>query len=304
MAHPFTPKSTAGEVLADIDLHGINVLLTGCNSGLGLEAMRVLAGRGAHVIGAARSLQASREACAHVDGATTPLACDLGDFASVRRAQAELHALGRPLHRIIANAGIMMLPALEQLYGLEKQFVVNYLGHHLLIGGLTDLIPAHAGARVVIVASEAHRWAPPDGIELDNLSGERGYGARRAYGQSNVARILYARALARRLRDRGITANSLHPGVIGATGLWRHVGPLMRFLVRRVGKTIPQGAATQCFLAAHPAADSITGEYFNDCRIARPAPFAEDDLLGERLWSLSEALLATHAGIATPSPPR
>ena len=296
MTTSFNARSTAEEVLQGIDLTGKTILLTGCNSGLGFETLRVLTAHGAHVIAAARTLETAQQACARVGGRTTPLACDLGDLASVKRAIADVLAEGRPLDRVIANAGILMLAGLEQCYGLEKQFVVNYLGHFMLVTGLLGAIPAHAGGRIVIVASRAHRRAPKAGVALDDLSGGGRFDAMRAYGQSNVARILFARALARRLEASGVTANSLHPGVIGTTNIARHLFPPFRALFRLRGKTIAQGAATQCYLAAHPAVADVTGQYFSDCRIAEPSPVARDDALGERLWTMSEQLIAKHAG--------
>jgi WW domain-containing oxidoreductase len=292
MKTSFGSRSTAEEVLDGIDLAGRTVLLTGCNSGLGFETLRVLTAHGAHVIAVARSLAVAQAACARVGGRTTPLACDLADRASVRAAIAAIRGGGLPVDRVIANAGIMMLPHLEQIDGVEKQFAVNYLGHFMLITGILDVIPRNAGARVVILSSDAHRRAPKAGVELDNLSGARGYGAIRAYGQTNVARILFARALARRLAASRITVNSLHPGVIGSTGLARHLNPFLGTLIRLFSKTIPQGAATQCYLAAHPAVAEITGQYFSDCKIAEPTRVAQDDELGERLWTVSERLIA------------
>lgn len=292
MGSSFNKRSTAEDVARDIDLHGTTVLLTGSNSGLGFETMRVLAKHGAHVIAAARNLETARKACSQVEGTVTPLACDLSDFKSVKQAVACVLEGGWRLDRVVANAGIMMLPRLEQVEGLEKQFVVNYLGHYLLINGILGAVPRHAGARIVIVASSAHRQAPRVGIELDNLSGASGYGPVRAYGQSNVARILFARALARRLSGFGITVNSLHPGVIGSTNLVRHVNSLLAMGIRLFSKTIPQGAATQCYLAVHPEVAQVTGQYFSDCRITEPSAVAQDDQLGERLWSVSEQLLA------------
>lgn len=292
MGSSFNKRSTAEDVARDIDLHGTTVLLTGSNSGLGFETMRVLAKHGAHVIAAARNLETARKACSQVEGTVTPLACDLSDFKSVKQAVACVLEGGWRLDRVVANAGIMMLPRLEQVEGLEKQFVVNYLGHYLLINGILGAVPRHAGARIVIVASSAHRQAPRVGIELHNLSGASGYGPVRAYGQSNVARILFARALARRLSGFGITVNSLHPGVIGSTNLVRHVNSLLAMGIRLFSKTIPQGAATQCYLAVHPEVAQVTGQYFSDCRITEPSAVAQDDQLGERLWSVSEQLLA------------
>jgi WW domain-containing oxidoreductase len=292
----FNARSTAEDVLQGIDLTGKTILLTGSNSGLGFETLRVLTAHGAHVIAAARTPETARQACARVAGRTTPLACDLSDFTSVRQAIADVLASGAQLDRVIANAGILTLGSLERCYGLEKQFVVNYLGHFMLITGLLGAIPANTGARIVIVASRAHRRAPKLGVDLDNLAGGGRFDAMRAYGQSNVARILFARALARRLSASGITANSLHPGVIGTTNIARHLFPPFRALFRLRGKTIPQGAATQCYLAAHPDVAGVTGQYFSDCQIAEPSPVAQDDALGERLWTVSEQLIAKHAG--------
>jgi WW domain-containing oxidoreductase len=292
MRSSFNKRSTAEDVTQGIDLTGTTVLLTGSNSGLGFETMRVLTKHGAHVIAAARDLKTAQEACSRVDGNTTPLACDLSDLHSVKQAIASVLAGGWRVDRVIANAGIMMLPQLQQIQGLEKQFVVNYLGHFMLINGILGAVPRQAGARIVIVASSAHRRAPRNGIEFDNLSGEHGYGGMRAYGQTNVARILFARALARRLSGAGITVNSLHPGVIGSTNLVRHLNPLLAVGIRLFSKTIAQGAATQCYLAANPEVAEVTGEYFSDCSIAQPSRVAQDDQIGERLWSVSEQLLA------------
>jgi WW domain-containing oxidoreductase len=258
--------------------------------------MRVLTRQGAHVLAAGRTLATAEAACAKIGGRTTPLACDLSDFASVKQAIADIRAGGWRIDRVIANAGIMMLPRLTLVAGLEKQFVVNYLTHFMLINGVLGSIPSHAGARIVILSSVAHTQAPRAGVELDNLSGARGYGPVRAYGQSNVARILFARALARRLAGAGIVANSLHPGVIGDTHLSRHLNPLLRGAMRLFGKTIPQGAATQCYVAAHPDAAGVSGQYFSDCRIATPSRVAQDDALGERLWTVSEQLIAARLG--------
>jgi WW domain-containing oxidoreductase len=294
----FGSRSTTEDVLRGIDLAGKTVLLTGCNSGLGFATLRVMTEHGAHVIAAARDLDTARVACSRVGGKTTPLACDLGDLSSVKRAISDVLGAGHRVDRVIANAGIMALPKLEQQYGLEKQFVVNYLGHFMLVTGIRAAIPDHAGARIVILASSAHRRASKVGIEFDNLSGQRDYQPWRFYGQANVARILFARSLARRLERFGITANSLHPGVIAATSLSRNLGWTMRAIApvaRLFTKSIPQGAATQCYLAAHPDVSDVSGKYFADCNVAEPSSVAQNDAIGERLWTVSEQLIAEHA---------
>ncbi|WP_454677184.1 SDR family oxidoreductase [Achromobacter marplatensis] len=295
MKNSFNARSTTDDVFKGIDLTGKTVLLTGCNSGLGFETLRQMTRHGAHVIAAARNLKTAQEACAKVGGSTTPLACDLSDFSSVNKAIAAVRATGRHIDIVIANAGIMALPKLEKLYGLEKQFVVNYLSHFLLVTGILEVIPQHAGSRIVILASSAHTRATAAGIEFDNLSGDRDYKPWVFYGQSNVARILFARALSRRLQGAGITVNTLHPGVIADTNLARNLGLVMRALApiaRLFTKSIPQGAATQCYLAAHPEVAGVTGQYFSDCKIVEPSAAARDDAVGERLWALSEEIVA------------
>ncbi len=290
-APKFGKSSTAQEVTAGTDLKGKLALVTGINSGIGNETLRVLAQRGAVVVGTARSIAKSAEACRDVPG-SIPLACELESQDSIRACAAEIAKLGRPLDICIANAGIMALPKLEQVNGIEKQFATNHLGHFLLINLLRPQIDAANGARVVIVSSAAHMQAPAGGIEFDNLSGERRYGALRAYGQSKLANILFAKALARRLAE-GHTANALHPGVIN-TNLGRNMNPLITavfgVLFRPFSKTIPQGAATTCYVAARPELTDVTGQYFADCAVVEPSRLARDEALSERLWEVSEQL--------------
>jgi NAD(P)-dependent dehydrogenase (short-subunit alcohol dehydrogenase family) len=286
--------STAEEVTAGRDLSGKTVLLTGASSGLGLETLRVLRLRGAHVIAAARTVDKARAAIekAAAGRGATAVACELSEPASIRGCVAAVRALGRPLAAVVCNAGIMALPKLEQKLGYELQFLTNHIGHFILVDGLLDLL-ADDG-RVVVVASNAHRSAPSVGIELDNLSGERGYQPMRAYGQSKLANILFAAELARRLSG-GRTAYAIHPGVI-RTELFRHMNPLLRGTLSVVGplafKTIPQGAATQCYVATHPDATAFSGQYFVDCNPAEPSPHGRDEELAGRLWAASEKIAA------------
>jgi WW domain-containing oxidoreductase len=290
-ASKFGKSSTAAEVTAGIDLSGKVALVTGINSGIGTETLRVLAQRGAVVIGTARSMAKAAEACRQLPG-SIPLACELESQDSIRACVKEIAKLGRPLDICIANAGIMALPRLEQVNGIEKQFATNHLGHFLLINLLRPQIDAANGARVVIVSSSAHTQAPAGGIEFDNLSGERRYGALRAYGQSKLANVLFAKALARRLGE-GRSANALHPGVIN-TNLGRNINPLISavlgVLFRPFGKTIPQGAATTCYVATRPELRAVTGQYFADCAVVEPSRLARDEALSERLWEVSEQL--------------
>lgn len=289
----FDKTSTAEQVTAGMDLAGMTALVTGCNSGLGLETMRVLALRGAHVIGAARTRDKAEAACASVKGTTTPLVVELTDWPGVVAAGNQVTDMDVPIDMLILNAGIMALPEIQQAHGLELQFAVNHIGHFLLENRLHDQVVAAEAGRVVVVSSGAHRWAPPEGIQFDNLSGDNGYDPRQAYGQSKVANGLFSRELARRLADTNATSNSLHPGVI-PTNLSRHQPDREYDMTDPRFKTIPQGAATQCYVATYSDLGDATGYYFDNCNPAVPSGHMQDDAMAAHLWDVSEELLAEY----------
>ena len=287
-------NSTAEDVTQGVSLSGKTMLVTGCNSGIGEETVRVLAMRGAHIIGAARTLDKARAAFNKLGVTGTPLACELSDLASVRAAVAELIERGQKLDAIICNAGIMALPTLTQKDGIELQFYTNHIGHFALVRGLFKRL--NNDGRVVIVSSGAHRMASREGVELDNLSGERDYDPWKMYGQSKLANILVARTLSRRFRTGNRVANALHPGVI-ATGLTRHIhdsAALFKSMDPSNIKTIPQGAATQVYLAAHPNGADTSGCYFSDCNEAKTTPPGRNDELADKLWRWTEDFIAAH----------
>jgi WW domain-containing oxidoreductase len=286
-------SSTAEEVTEGVDLSGKTFLLTGCNSGIGLETLRVLGLRGAYVIAAARTKESANDALQRTHTSGVPVACELSEPASVRACVAAVKETGRKLDGIIRNAGIMALPKLETKHGLELQLLTNHVGHFILVTSLLDRI-ADDG-RVVVVSSRAHYNAPREGIQLDNLDGSKGYTPWAAYGQSKLANILFAKGLAKRFVGTKKTANALHPGVIH-TNLARHMNPLINFAWFIAGpimmKSIPQGAATTCYLAAHPDGAKTSGEYFDDCNPGKHTRPARDEAMAEKLWVTTEALVA------------
>jgi NAD(P)-dependent dehydrogenase (short-subunit alcohol dehydrogenase family) len=288
----FGKRSTAEEVTAGMDLSGRTALVTGCNSGLGLETLRVLALRGAHVIGAARTQEKARNACASVEGKTTPLAVELTDLPGIVAAAGRVADMGVPLDMLILNAGIMQLQELQISNGVERQFAVNHVGHFLLTMRLLDQVKAADAGRVVVVSSGAHRWAP-DGIPFNNLDGSKGYDPREAYGISKTANGLFSRELARRLSGSNATSNSLHPGVI-PTNLSRHLSRRDYDMSNPRFKTIPEGTATQCYVATSPDLERVTGYYFDDCNPAVPNRHMQDDAMAAQLWAVSEELVAEH----------
>ena len=285
--------STAEVVTQGILLKGRNILVTGSTTGLGLETVRVLAQRGARVFATGRTKEKATAARDRVPGVIVPLECELSTPSSVRGCVAAIKAEGVRLDAIIANAGIMGLPELKQSHGYELQFFTNHIGHFLLITEL--LSELNEEARIVVLSSGAHKRAPKAGIEFDNLSGERGYDAWQAYGQSKLANLLFAKHLAKRLQGTKVTANALHPGVI-KTELSRSMSPVVRLVLGAASpialKSVAEGAATQCYVATRPELAGVSGEYFSDCNIATPSELAQDSGLAEKLWDESERIVA------------
>jgi NAD(P)-dependent dehydrogenase (short-subunit alcohol dehydrogenase family) len=287
----FGYASTAEQVSENLDLTGKRVLVTGCSSGLGLETARVLAMRGATVLGTARTVESATAALSPLNGSTVPLACELSEPASVRACVAEV-AQGEPLDVLLCNAGIMALPERTVKHGYELQFLTNHIGHFLLVTGLLGKLKP--GGRVVMLSSSAHTRAPAEGIRFDDLDASKSYSAWTAYGQAKLANLLFARELARRL-DEGRTANAVHPGVI-ATNLGRHMSAVARIALGIAGplvlKSAPEGAATQTYVAVHPGVAETTGEYFADCNVAESSAQGKDLELAKRLYEVSEEIAA------------
>lgn len=290
---PFDASSTAEEVTAGLDLSGRTYLVTGATSGLGLETARVLALRGAHVLATGRTVDKAATAMQALQGRFTPYALELTDFDSVVRCAEDVAGSVPHLDGLICNAGIMELPELEQVNGLEKQFVTNHLGHFVLVNRLLERVVAAPQGRIVVVGSGSYKRAPAAGIEFDNLSGERGYDPAQAYGQSKLANGLFVRELARRLDSTTATANVVRPGVI-MTNLGRHLDTSKQLLSRLIGwtfmKSVPEGAATQCYVATHPLLAEVTGEFFADCNPQIPGGLMQDDVLAAKLWNVSVEL--------------
>jgi NAD(P)-dependent dehydrogenase (short-subunit alcohol dehydrogenase family) len=167
---------------------------------------------------------------------------------------------------------------------------LNHLAYFLLTGLLLPRLHAAApGARIVNVASDAHRWGK---LDLDDLQNEREYKAMRVYGQSKTANILYTTELARRLEGSGVSVNALHPGAV-ATRLGRGNGPLLDLVQRGIGlfmKSPEQGAATSIYLASSPELEGVSGGYYANRKPKQPAPHATDDATAKRLWEISERL--------------
>jgi len=293
--------TTADEVLADIDLSGKTVLITGCNSGLGYQSMRAMAAKGAHVIGTARTQEKADTACKSVQGMTTPLVCELTNMDSVVACADAVNKIGAPIDILICNAGVMALPKLEQVdvsgVMLERQFVINHLGHYLLTRKVLPQVQAADTPRIVMVSSLGYTLAPEGGIQFDNLSGDNGYQAFKNYGQTKLANILFAKELDRRYFDAGISSNAIHPGLV-STNLGRYITGRMpdpNKPLRKGQKTAVQGASTQVYVGTDPRLEGVSGFYFEDCNpVATKGGYADDPALALKLWDVSEELVQAY----------
>ncbi|MEU7960106.1 SDR family NAD(P)-dependent oxidoreductase [Micromonospora humida] len=303
---PFDARTTALEVVRDVDLTGRRAVVTGGASGIGVETARALAAAGADVTLAVRDLDAGRRAATDITDSTgndrllvAPL--DLADQASVAAFVATWDG---PLHLLVNNAGIMASPERRTPEGWELQFATNHLGHFALATGLHRALAAAEGARVVAVSSAAHLRSP---VVFDDIHfRQRPYDPWEAYGQSKTANVLFAVEATRRWADDGIVSNALMPGAIH-TNLQRYVSAeeLERMRAASGGgaatwKTVEQGAATSVLVATSPLLDGIGGRYFEDCQQAAPnqpgtrtgvAAYALDPAAAERLWTVSEQTL-------------
>ena len=287
----FDKNSTAEEVTEGLDLTGKIYAITGANSGLGFETLRVLVKRGAHVIAIARSWEKAEKACALVGGITTPEYLELTDFESVVACANRIRAMDIPLDGLILNAGIVAIAEPTRVHGLEKHFVVNHLGHFILANQLLDEVLRAEEGRFVWLSSGAQIDAPAGGILFDDLAWENtDYDPQVAYGHSKLANALCSRELARRLSGTTATSNSLHPGVI-VTNAIRNMSPFMQWMAKNIGwmftKTVEQGAATQTYVATNPALIGVRGYYFKDCNPAQGSRYLSDDAMAKQLWEVS-----------------
>ncbi|WP_202444863.1 SDR family NAD(P)-dependent oxidoreductase [Schauerella aestuarii] len=313
----FNATSTADDVLANVDLRGRRFLVTGVSSGVGLETARVLASRGAEVVGTVRDIAKAdkdadsiRAAARQSGGSLQLIALDLASLASVRAGADGLLAAGALFDAVIANAGVMATPEGRTVDGFETQFGTNHLGHFVLINRIAALL--RIGSRVVVLSSNGHRGAD---VDLDDPNFEhKAYDRWAAYGQSKTANALFAVEFDRRHRDQGIRAASVMPGT-SDTPLMRHLGQEDLKAVfnqiasdRKAGgeaplkmKTVEQMAATSVWAAIVADADDIGGRYLENCHVAEidDVPGIRDGVMsyaldGERakaLWIKSEALV-------------
>jgi NAD(P)-dependent dehydrogenase (short-subunit alcohol dehydrogenase family) len=280
-------------------MRGKTVIITGGNSGIGLESAVALARSGADVMITARDPERGKGAVDDIKTRSGSTAVDLAVFdlaslASVRAGAAELLDRCPRIDVLINNAGLVLSERTETEDGYETTFAVNHLGPFLLTNLLLDRIKASAPARIVNVASTAHK-AARKGLDFDDLQNTAGYKQMQVYGESKLANILFTTELSRRLAGTGVTANSLHPGTV-RTGYGRDGDTTGLLAVGiKIGAlffmSAEKGADTSVYLASSPEVAAISGEYFIKRKVRQPSAAAADADAAKRLWDVSEQLV-------------
>lgn len=284
------------------------VLVTGANSGIGLEAAKELAARGARVVLACRSEEKATRAIeeirdAYPGSSSEFLHLDLADLASVRSAAARFHESHDRLDILINNAGVMALPRMETADGFEMQLGTNHLGHFALTGLLLDQMLGTSGSRIVTVSSGGHRMGR---MHFDDLQSEKLYGRWRVYGRSKLANLLFTYELQRRLAESGAApiAVAAHPG--GAnTNLGRLEPGQSGYWFQRVWRPVFEVMTQSAAMGALPMLRAAVDPGVNGGEYYGPSGFAEqhgspvkvrsnkrshDRRAQARLWEASEQL--------------
>ncbi len=279
--------------IASLPLDGRTVLITGASSGIGRVTARELALRGArvYVAGISRSrCQAVVDEISALAGrdAAQWIPLDLADLAAVRNCARIFLDLQEPLHILINNAGLAGARGLTK-DGFEIAFGVNHMGHFLLTQLLLERLKSSAPARVVTVASRAHRHARTINWE-DLRKPTRSLTGIREYGVSKLANVLFSAELARRLEGTGVSTYALHPGVVD-TRIWRAVPGVLQPLIKLRGLLTPEDGAKTTLFCATAFPQSESGFYYSDLRRCLPSTVAQDDTLARELWRRSEAWL-------------
>jgi WW domain-containing oxidoreductase len=282
MAQPirFGSRSTADQVLAGIDLSRKRVLITGCDSAIGLETMKALSANGAVVIGVARILGDAEAACSAVPR-SVPIGCDPTDLASVDATVESLQRLSAPLDAIINS--------------FELRCFADHVAQFVLVNRLAELV-RHGTGRIVIASGDRSMQEPPvENVVLDELSSERIYDPRAFHGQTQLAAALFVKELSRRLDARGVLVNAFYCAITGdqkphdaRPAAQRVIQSLLGYFTRSPA----QQAATPALLAASPLVAGTTGEYWLDCQISRSSPLFGDAGLARRLWDVSVQIAA------------
>ncbi len=276
------------------DMHGKVCLVTGGNSGIGMESALGLAKLNATIVIVCRNLAKGEAAVSEIrrksgNENVDLLVADLSSMRSVRELALAFLGDYPGLNVLINNAGTYLPKRVVTVDGYEAVFATNHLGHFLLTNLFLERLKTSAPSRIINVTSDAHRGAE---IDFEDLMGEKKYSAFKSYSQSKLANVLFTYELARRLEGTGVTVNCLHPGVV-RTGFGKDMGGLFATGVKLMGPfMMSPGKAAQAlvYLASSPELEGITGKHFAKGKERESSPESYDKVSAERLWKVSTEL--------------
>lgn len=290
-------KLTVGICRSSAHMVGKVVLITGGNSGIGLETAIDLASRGAKVIIACRNVRRGNVAKEEIIKASgnKDIHCrqlDLASLDSVREFCKEINRTEKRLDVLINNAGAGGLGNYKTADGLHVGMQVNFFAPFLLTCLLVPLLKASAPSRIVNVSSMIHKYGE---LDFDNLNMEKYWSDTLVYANSKLFLNLMTLELSQRLKDTDVTVNALHPGV-AATNIFRNIpSSIIRKIVEKsIGflfQTPWEAAQTSIYLSVAPEVSEINGKYFSDCKQKKPSNLSQDRELAKRLWTESEKLV-------------
>lgn len=288
----------SGVCTSRASLDGKTVIITGASAGIGKEAAKDLASRGARVIMACRNIEKAERAAAEVRasargrGEAVVRHLDTSDLASVRRFADKILREEEKLHILINNAGIVGPPTREVTEdGLEVTMATNHYGHFLLTNLLLGLIKKSAPSRIINLTSDSHDYVSKFNPDCLNFEHDY-YSSMTAYGQSKLCNILFSLELTRKLEGTGVTANSVHPGCVSTEIFYKGkvtwflwvCGKLFFFM----GKDASLGAQTIIHAAVSEDLEGVSAKYFVDCKEAKTTELARSKKLARQLWEASE----------------
>ncbi len=272
-----------------MELQSKTAIITGATSGIGRITALAIAKHGVQLVLPVRNIEKGEALKNEIKIETgnrnvEVMPCDLASLASIRQFVTDFEKKYNSLHLLINNAGLWEAKRKESDDGIEMNFAVNHLAPFLLTNLLLDIIKKSAPARIVNVASTAHKYGK---MRFNDLEGKKNWGSMQSYAQSKLANILFTRSLAKKLEGTGVTANCLHPGVVN-TQLFSKMPGFIRNIAGLFMISPEKGAQTSIYLAISSDVEGISGEYFAKKKIAKTTAHAHNMQVADMLWEVSK----------------